>query len=41
VISPPTTIEINMGSPSNKTENKTPNAGTKLLKIAVREGPTA
>jgi hypothetical protein len=40
-IRPPTTIEINMGSPSNSAEKRTPNAGTKLVKIAVRDGPTA
>ena len=39
-IRPPTTIEINIGSSNNVAENKTPNAGTKLVKIAVRDGPT-
>ena len=39
-IRPPTTIEINIGSSNNAAENKTPNAGTKLVKIAVRDGPT-
>jgi len=39
-IRPPATIEINIGSSNNAAENKTPNAGTKLVKIAVRDGPT-
>jgi hypothetical protein len=36
-IRPPTTIEINIGSPSNAAEKNTPNTGAKLVKIAVFE----